>query len=117
MNLGKEEVGKMTKLDLKTAFCFVKTCRVIIVCVIDVKDVITFVKKVIIDPVFKFSISSKLSGGKTATSQFNIKIEKKIKIYLETLIYFAQTCKAIILRVRDHKGVKSIRKDTYIPEF
>ena len=104
MNLGKEEVGKITKLDLKTAFCFVKTCRVIIVCVIDVKDVIMFVKKIIINPVFKFS-SSKLSGGKTATSQFNIKIEKKIKIYLETLFYFVQTCITVFLCVRDHKGV------------
>ena len=79
-------------------------------CVIDVKDVISFVKKVIINPVFKFSISSTSSGGKTATSRFNIKIEKKIKIYLETLLYFVQTCKAIILCVSDHKGVKSIRK-------
>ena len=37
MNSGKNQGGNKTKLDLKTAFYFVKTCRAIIVYVIDVK--------------------------------------------------------------------------------
>ena len=59
----------------------------------------------------------KIGGGKTVTSRFNIKIEKKIKIYLETLSYFVQTCITVFLCVRGHKGViYGFKICSFIPE-